>query len=413
MDPKKSIFLLSINKNPEISKTHLSIYAKEIKEKILQNKQLENQIFPLNIQISLQKQKLSKLTKINDVSKLKSEIITDLTSSNLYLIDVNHKLKLTKNKLTTKNQKLLSELNISIENLNNQLTSLKDYNFIFNNKLKYKDAMIQKLNRQYIDAEIYKLNGGNFESIYNLDKEIDLNDEKYRNYYQEYINNFSSYQKKLMKKLRNYNKIKRKCKALGLHIKKIKDYIKNLDIKTEGLYENEINYEESENTNDSIKETNNDEIEKEEINLDLINNINNIQENKKINVPKLDLKLINYNLYQCNNEKYEQNSRKYKENKVTKKIKEMKGKIKIIERKNKESEKKCQKFVKNIKDLEKVISKYEEKKIIKNHSISKYSRCHNFIKKNENRFENRNKKIRFNNSTSFALGCNKLFQSSF
>ena len=424
MNQRKSASSLSLNINLETTKNNLSFYAKEIKGKILKNKQLVNQILPLNIQIGLQKKKLSKLTKINSVSQLKSEIITHLTSNNFYLIDTNKNLMEEKNKLNIKKEKLIEKLNASIESLNNQLTALKDYNFIYINKIKYKDTMIQKYRKKNVDSEMYLLNGGSYESKDIEEREIDFNDENFRRINQEYFSYFNANEKKFVKKLRNFNKMKQKCNNLTLKIKQLKDYLNNLDNKNENLDQNELNYEDSENSNNtsnSISENNEDETEKMEINLDSphnnnnnnINiNSNNNNINKKIYIPKLDFSLINYNFYRSKKEKDGKNSREFEKDNVTKKIKEMKKKIKNIKLKNTILDGKCQKFEKKIQDLEKIILENERKKI-HNYSLAKYSRYYNFSYKNGNKFENKNKKSRFNNSTPFGRKCNNILQSSF
>jgi hypothetical protein len=384
----------NIKEHKSDKKLSLSDLANITHEEIVKNKCLTHMIKLKNNQLKKSKLFLSKFSvQQNNPNKDKKQIEKELTENKQSLLELNKTLK---NEIKNYQEEykincLILERNIEQER--NILDTLKETNFLLENKIKEKECLIMRI-RELLCNFILKMN--DIELIKDIDQEYfgSLKEGEKIIEYVLFLNNEFHHEYLLYKSMK-FNKEKNKILRLNEEkknlLKIINDYINQKPkIKTKDeakIKEKIINgfNNSNENNNNITNDTTeniifnmNDSLyfdTEEQINVEFPeNNFSgcylsptilglNICK-KKINVPPLDLKLIEYNKnFMMDSFEEKSLSRDFEED-IDQKVKVIKKQIKSLMNRNKNMEIKFEKYEKKIKQMNLFIHSKQKNKYL-------------------------------------------------
>ena len=293
-----SEFLFNKLINIETLKTNIKY---EIKKKEL----LQHQIKEKKEEININKYNLSEFSLFLKKNKTKKNIlliIKELKQNNMLLSQKNKIIKKDLAFYKEKYNNFSLYLEKNIEQLKYIKTTAEEQNFMLENKLKEKEALIKTI--KYIIFDL-SLGSRNTEIIKEIDNDYYKKDESFdkitEQFFEEQRENYNqSFMAYLMKQNRIINKNKKlvneKTLITEYIVKNI--YNNNDNISNEMIIQTNVSTDDSIQDNSSIldteeqndiKFTDNEQYSSKKL---LISNNNN---NKNILVPPLDLRLINYN----------------------------------------------------------------------------------------------------------------------
>ena len=418
---------LSSNNMKNLIKAEINFQAEFCRNEIKKNKFLKDEVFYVEKKSEIIKKQIENYYSNNlNSEENKINLIFDLTKINVELKEKISDLKYENKINFDKNNQLKILLENSNKNLNDELEKIQEKFFLLKNHLNFKDNLIKKLNNDLFS----------FNLIQEYKKEIFIennNNIDFDNLFKNYSNFL---QEKLFNTIKKLKKIEVKNKILNNKLNKLiiefklnqnpKNYLKiKHTIIMETTKENyedfdEINSDE-ENKNNDTNNNNNNKINKElffeefdlssldenSISIDENTNSNNIkffkipakitmkkinlkslENQKKLNssenvIPKLNLKLIEFNRNQLNNENKISNLSKIKslnDSFLDDEIDEMKNNIKKI--KNQISNKK--KLIKKFKLYVKKVIKFFDKNILFGYNNKNIETLINFTTNNNN-----------------------------
>ena len=347
-DNLKKFESIKLNMKIEMIKNRiLLILIKKKKEEINLNKYNISEFSLL-----LKKQKIG-----NNISKIKKELEENYKNIN----QENKRIKKEIEKIKNEYNNIFYMLENNIKQLEYIKTTAEEQNFIIENKLKEKNTLIKNIKniicglsigfRQFeiiegIDNEYYKKEGS-------FEKETEIILEEEREAMNEY------YIINLMKQNRLINQNKKLEKEknilydyiLKYKNKKYKEDYNDADNNNEIIFQTNISTDDS-NSSDSLYLDTDDQMDIKLIDKDLSNKKKELN-NKKIIIPPLDLRLINYNKENDLSYKEKSLSRKIfelsnddlkNENNIEENIDKLKSLIKYLKKKNKNLENKCKKY---------------------------------------------------------------------
>ena len=412
------------NNMKSLIKAEISYQAEFCRKEIKKNKFLKDEICYIEKKSELIKKQIENYYSNNlNSEENKINLILDLTKINVELKEKISDLKYENKINFDKNNQLKILLENSNKNLNEELEKIQEKFFLLKNLLYYKDNLIRKLNNDLFS----------FNLIQEYKKEIYIkNNDNYD--FDNLFKNYSNFiQEKLFKTMKKLKKIEVKNKILDNKINNLiielkinlnpNNYLKikhTIIMETtkenyEDFEENKINSDDEENNNNnnklnkelffeefdmsSLDENSIDEITNSN-NIKFFNipanvtmkkmNLNNMKNIKKLNssdnvIPKLNLKLIEFNRNQINNESKISNLSKINKKSLNDsflddEIDEMKKNIKKI--KNQISNKK--KLIKKFKLYVKKIIKFFDKNILFGYNNKNIETLINFTTNNNN-----------------------------
>ena len=331
---------LSSNNVKNLIKAEINFQAEFCRNEIKKNKFLKDEVFYVEKKSEIIKKQIENYYSNNlNSEENKINLIFDLTKINVELKEKISDLKYENKINFDKNNQLKILLENSNKNLNEELEKIQEKFFLLKNLLNYKDNLIRKLNNDLFS----------FNLIQEYKKEIYIkNNDNYD--FDNLFKNYSNFiQEKLFKTMKKLKKIEVKNKILDNKINNLiielklnlnpNNYLKikhTIIMETtkenyEDFEENKINSDDEENNNNnklnkelffeefdmsSLDENSIDEITNSN-NIKFFNipanvtmkkmNLNNMKSIKKLNssdnvIPKLNLKLIEFNRNQINNE---------------------------------------------------------------------------------------------------------------
>ena len=358
--------------------------ANKSNDEIKKNESLKYLLTLIKNQINENKQYLSLLSSLGNKSNnvYKKNIENELINHNKKAFESNESIKKELTALKEKYSASLTLLNKNLEQQKNVLESIKETNFLLDNKIKEKDAIINRMRELKMDLEFNIVNFEVNKNIYRdsygeieeFERTIDFNLMFNREYYHEY----------LLYKASKFNKAKNKVIKLITKKDELKNMINKNSYKKSKIVD--INYDKKQIEDEKInnKCDNNDEMiiptniatdgslsnlndslffdTDEQINIELPENdfssyylsqkslgFNIVK--KKLFVPKLDLKQIKYNLINNNSSSKEISLSRLLENGVSYEIKKIKKQIKSYKRQKENLEKKIEKYEKKIMEI--------------------------------------------------------------
>ena len=395
---KDTLLNLAIKSNDEINKN-------KILKEIIEFK--KNEINQYKVYLSIRSS-----DKKNSDENNKSIMENELIKNNKKLFDSNEIIKSEIKSLKNKYEINSVNLERNLKQQKNVLEALEETNFILENKIKEKEAMIDKikeiefditLNVNEISNEIGPEVFNNLKEYKNaIDYSLILNEEYFREYLlyksikfnkiKNKINKLVEKKKKLENIINNNNNQNLKNIITLININNYTDNIDNTFIEEN---KNNLNKDILNKSNDIIIPTNvttensifsmNDSLyfdTEEQIDVELPENdfssyylsqkslgFNIIK--KKLIIPHLNLKQIKYNAYKNkigSSDREISLSRSF-ENDTTHRIKAIKNQIKSYKRQNINLDKKCQKYEQKIKQIALILySNSKSKFIIKNNN---------------------------------------------
>ena len=333
-----------------LSLFQLSQLASEVKEKQNKNNSLTNLIKSTKIELSKNNQRFQKMSLNNNkvANKLK-RIKHILKKDNKKLTSLNEILKGQILNQKLKYTDTLDKYYEIFENLNEKLENIQTINFIYINKIQEKKSNIHTLEKRLQQIKINSI----FVSTDNYEIDADTADESQT----KEILNYYSYS--LLIQLKEFNKYENECKSL----------IKNKLIlnRINFCKENKISYRDSINIPkkkiefDSDSDSCFDDSEISELNFSNGNSFEVSSKSygsdsiiKSTIVPKLDLKLIEYNKLKIKSEDLDTDNVKNSgsdENTEQDKIDKMKKKIKLMKIVNKKNCNKIKQFEEKINKM--------------------------------------------------------------
>ena len=420
---------LSSNNMKNLIKAEINFQAEFCRNEIKKNKFLKDEVFYVEKKSEIIKKQIENYYSNNlNSEENKINLIFDLTKINVELKEKISDLKYENKINFDKNNQLKILLENSNKNLNEELEKIQEKFFLLKNHLNFKDNLIKKLNNDLFSFNLiqeYKK-----EIFIKINDNFDL-DNLFKNY-----SNFL--QEKLFNTIKKLKKIEVKNKILNNKFNKLlieynfnqnqKNYfrIKHTIIMetTKENYEDfdEINKINSDDENNIIitnnnNNNNNKELFFEEFDLSSLDensidentnsnnikffnipakvtmkkiNLNKMESKKKLNssenvIPKLNLKLIEFNRNQLNNENKisnfsKINNKSLNDSFLDEEIDEMKNNIKKI--KNQISNKK--KLIKKFKLYVKKVIKFFDKNILFGFNNKNFETLMNFTTNNNN-----------------------------
>ena len=420
---------LSSNNVKNLIKAEINFQAEFCRNEIKKNKFLKDEVFYVEKKSEIIKKQIENYYSNNlNSEENKINLIFDLTKINVELKEKISDLKYENKINFDKNNQLKILLENSNKNLNEELEKIQEKFFLLKNHLNFKDNLIKKLNNDLFSFNLiqeYKK-----EIFIKINDNFDL-DNLFKNY-----SNFL--QEKLFNTIKKLKKIEVKNKILNNKFNKLlieynfnqnqKNYfrIKHTIIMetTKENYEDfdEINKINSDDENNIIitnnnNNNNNKELFFEEFDLSSLDensidentnsnnikffnipakvtmkkiNLNKMESKKKLNssenvIPKLNLKLIEFNRNQLNNENKisnfsKINNKSLNDSFLDEEIDEMKNNIKKI--KNQISNKK--KLIKKFKLYVKKVIKFFDKNILFGFNNKNFETLMNFTTNNNN-----------------------------
>ena len=416
---------LPSNNMKSLIKAEISSQAEFCRKEIKKNKFLKDEIFYIEKKSELIKNQIENYYSNNlNSEENKINLILDLTKINVELKEKISDLKYENKINFDKNNQLKILLENSNKNLNEELEKIQEKFFLLKNLLNYKDNLIRKLNNDLFSFNLIQ--------EYKREIYIKNNDDNFD--FDNLFKNYSNFiQDKLFKTMKKLKKIEVKNKILDNKINNLiielklnlnpNNYLKikhTIIMETtkenyEDFEENQINSDDEDNNNNinkinkefffeefdmsSLDENSIDENTNSN-NIKFFNipanvtmkkmNLNNMKNIKKLNssdnvIPKLNLKLIEFNRNQINNESKISNLSKINKKSLNDsflddEIDEMKKNIKKI--KNQISNKK--KLIKKFKLYVKKIIKFFDKNILFGYNNKNIETLINFTTNNNN-----------------------------
>jgi hypothetical protein len=315
------------------------------------NRYLSDLITTQQKELSRNRNQLEKYSSNTNSQARFKEIVSDLNLNINELKKTNNNIKIITNNLKEKRNLLIETFHKNYDEKIQEISKLKESNFLYENAIKEKESIISKLNFELKNLKQFPYFKEN------------LREKHINNFYSiedEYFEQLEYYQDYLLRKLRAFNKTHNKIKKLENEINKIKTTGKfTIEKKIPIINKNGIkrknsfDYNKNKNNFEKIKSKhrhtqsvfkrldtedllNSDDESDDEINfIDVVTNKNKI-DNKKINVPKIDLKQIEFNKKKFKQDKEKSLSRK----KDFSDSSEIKSQIKIIKKKIKNLKKK-------------------------------------------------------------------------
>jgi len=382
----------------KINKKLIENFANEANTEMKHNRYLSDLITTQQKELSRNRNQLEKYSSSSNSQARFKEIVSDLNLNINELKKTNNNIKIITNNLKEKQNLLIETYHKNYDEKMQEISKLKESNFLYENAIKEKESILSKLNLDLKNLKQFPYFKENLR-------------EKYiKNFYSiedEYFEQLEYYQDYLLRKLRSYNKIHNKIKRLENEKNKIKTTGKfTIEkkipiINKNGLKrKNSFDYNKSNKNFEKIKSKhrhtqsvfkrldtedllNSDDESDEEINfIDVVCNKNKI-DNKKINVPKIDLKQIEFNKKKFKQDKEKSLSRKkdFSDSSeiknqiklIKKKIKNLKIKIEVQYQKIFKYEQKISEFENIIKDIENdsYLSNFNKNKINNEINIDK------------------------------------------
>ena len=372
---------MNIDNESVQTKLTLSKLANKLNEELNKNKFLSQKIQLKKNQINQNKLFLSKISDNESIQNkaVKKLIEKELLINNNILLELNNSLKNDIKVYQNKSKNNMIILDKGTEQQRKVLETLKETNFILENMIQKKESLISRI--KVIISNLL-LNLDEFEILY----EIDINElgmmEKESQGYMEYnhIINKELYHEFLLGKAKKFNKEKNKILRLTeekneylniintLKKQKPKNKIENKNkIYMEKNYlnnSNGINNPTNETTENSIYDINDSLYFDTEEQMDVEFPENDFSSyylsqktlglnlfKKKIVVPPLDLKLIEYTRNNAKLSFEEKSLSRDFEDDLDYKIKNIKKKIKSMDILNKNMDIKCHKYEKKIEQL--------------------------------------------------------------
>ena len=375
-------------------KNDLSDLSRKSNDEINKNKNLKQLLTFIKSQIKENKSYLSLLSLLgnktnNNINK--KDIENELIKNNKKLFESNELIKNEISVLKEKYNSSLILLNQSINQQQNVLETIKETNFILDNKIKEKNSLIDRMKEKKYDLEFKQ---GNYEIIKGINNDCQEKNEEFnkainynlmieREFYQEYFFYKASKFNKMKNKVYKLSKKKNELESIikgNIHknleiINNISDIV-NYNRKEEELIEDKKIKDKFQSDDELQIPTNiatetsffslNDSLSfdtEEQIDVELPENDFssyylsqknlgfNIIKKKKLYIPKLELNQIKFNLLKRNNTSKEISLSRPLENEIKLKIKKLKNQIYSFERQNDNLEKKCEKFEKKIKEI--------------------------------------------------------------
>ena len=375
-------------------KNDLSDLSRKSNDEINKNKNLKQLLTFIKSQIKENKSYLSLLSLLgnktnNNINK--KDIENELIKNNKKLFESNELIKNEISVLKEKYNSSLILLNQSIKQQQNVLETIKETNFILDNKIKEKNSLIDRMKEKKYDLEFKQ---GNYEIIKGINNDCQEKNEEFnkainynlmieREFYQEYFFYKASKFNKMKNKVYKLSKKKNELESIikgNIHknleiINNISDIV-NYNRKEEELIEDKKIKDKFQSDDELQIPTNiatetsffslNDSLSfdtEEQIDVELPENDFssyylsqknlgfNIIKKKKLYIPKLELNQIKFNLLKRNNTSKEISLSRPLENEIKLKIKKLKNQIYSFERQNDNLEKKCEKFEKKIKEI--------------------------------------------------------------
>ena len=388
----KEIPTNSRNKKYEL-KSKLTSLADNAKTGINKNKILREIILNLKNQIAEHKKKFLKYSTLKLTSKtdedFSNSIKTEINSNNSSMIEQNNSLQRLIKALKIKYDSIIEKGREIVDNIINDIDSIKEKNFLINNAIQSKENETNYLSKTIskIKAESHKQTIDRIEYNENeLDDEIDFKSELKNSL--EYhtllcdqnlaqINKYINDCKKRAKKILN---LKTKKKNIKKYIKTLNNLITNFDCLSfpdnrNIIIEGEECLQETNEIEEALPMNNNDISFSEEsesflnetdiINLDIkeceiIRNIF-LEEKSKLNlaqIPKLDLALINFNKQKLNYD-YDEKSLSRNDMKehslLSLRIIKLREEVKALSDKNDKLNEKIKKYSEKIYKLNKIL----------------------------------------------------------
>ena len=354
----------------KINKKLIENFANEVNTEMKHNRYLSDLITTQQKELSRNRNQLEKYSSNTNSQARFKEIVSDLNLNINELKKTNNNIKIITNNLKEKRNLLIETFHKNYDEKIQEISKLKESNFLYENAIKEKESILSKLNFELKNLKQFPYFKEN------------LREKHINNFYSiedEYFEQLEYYQDYLLRKLRAFNKTHNKIKKLENEIKKIKTTGKfTIEKKIPIINKNGIkrknsfDYNKNKNNFEKIKSKhrhtqsvfkrldtedllNSDDESDDEINfIDVVNNKNKI-DNKKINVPKIDLKQIEFNKKKFKQDKEKSLSRK----KDFSDSSEIKSQIKIIKKKIKNLKKKIDVQYQKIIKYEQKISEFE------------------------------------------------------
>ena len=383
----------------KINKKLIENFANEVNTEMKHNRYLSDLITTQQKELSRNRNQLEKYSSTtNSEARLKA-ILSDLNNNINDLKKANDNIKnITKN-LKEKQNLLIETFHKNYDEKFQEISKLKESNFLYENAIKEKNSILSKLNFELKTLKQFPYFKENSREKYII------------NFYSiedEYFEQLEYYQDYLLRKLRAYNKTNNKIKKLEKEINIIKTTGKFTiekkipiihNFKRKNSFEfnkNKNNFEkikskhrhtqsvfERLDTEDILNSDSDDEINF----IDVVNNKNKI-DNKKINVPKIDLKQIEFNKKKFKQQDKEKSLSRKKDfsdsSEIKNQIKLIKKKIKNLKKKNEVQTQKIIKYEQKIEEFKNIF------KDIENDSFLNINNFNNNID-NQNNKENKTK----------------------
>ena len=354
----------------KINKKLIENFANEVNTEMKHNRYLSDLITTQQKELSRNRNQLEKYSSNTNSQARFKEIVSDLNLNINELKKTNNNIKIITNNLKEKRNLLIETFHKNYDEKIQEISKLKESNFLYENAIKEKESILSKLNFELKNLKQFPYFKEN------------LREKHINNFYSiedEYFEQLEYFQDYLLRKLRAFNKTHNKIKKLENEINKIKTTGKfTIEKKIPIINKNGIkrknsfDYNKNKNNFEKIKSKhrhtqsvfkrldtedllNSDDESDDEINfIDVVTNKNKI-DNKKINVPKIDLKQIEFNKKKFKQDKEKSLSRK----KDFSDSSEIKSQIKIIKKKIKNLKKKIDVQYQKIIKYEQKISEFE------------------------------------------------------
>ena len=381
----------------KINKKLIENFANEVNTEMKHNRYLSDLITTQQKELSRNRNQLEKYSSTtNSEARLKA-ILSDLNNNINDLKKANDNIKnITKN-LKEKQNLLIETFHKNYDENIQEISKLKESNFLYENAIKEKNSIYSRLNFELKTLKQFPYFKENLREKYIV------------NFYSiedEYFEQLEYYQDYLLRKLRAYNKTNNKIKKLEKEINIIKTtgkftIEKKIPIVHNFKRKNSFDFNKNKNNFEKIKSKHrhtqsvferldtedilNSDSDDDEINfIDVVSNKNKI-DNKKIIVPKIDLKQIEFNKKKFKQQDKEKSLSRKKDfsdsSEIKNQIKLIKKKIKNLKKKN---ELQTQKIIKYEQKIE------EFKNIFKDIENDSFLNINNF--NNNNNIDNQNNK---------------------
>ena len=381
----------------KINKKLIENFANEVNTEMKHNRYLSDLITTQQKELSRNRNQLEKYSSTtNSQARLKA-ILSDLNNNINDLKKTNDDIKnITKN-LKEKQNLLIETFHKNYDENIQEISKLKESNFLYENAIKEKNSIYSRLNFELKTLKQFPYFKENLREKYIV------------NFYSiedEYFEQLEYYQDYLLRKLRAYNKTNNKIKKLEKEINKIKTtgkftIEKKIPIVHNFKRKNSFDFNKNKNNFEKIKSKHrhtqsvferldtedilNSDSDDDEINfIDVVSNKNKI-DNKKIIVPKIDLKQIEFNKKKFKQQDKEKSLSRKKDFSDSSEIRsqiKLKKKIKNIKKKNEVQTQKIIKYEQKIEEFKSIFKDIENDSFlnINNHNIDNQNNKENKTK---------------------------------